>query len=142
MSLVFGLPIVSIVMFFPNDILQVFGNEYLEGSFALEILLLSILPVVVGLSPKAAASAQLATPPESPGGKVKGHTPPQGKAFRWYQIRKQDRYASIAREQLGDEGRWREIFELNRGKFPNADRIREGVRIKLPLTTMAAAGGR
>jgi len=48
MSLVFGLPIVSIVMFFPNDILQVFGNEYLEGSFALEILLLSILPVVVG----------------------------------------------------------------------------------------------
>ena len=48
MSLAFGLPIVSIIMFFPNNILQVFGNDYLEGSFALEILLLSILPVVVG----------------------------------------------------------------------------------------------
>ncbi len=48
MSLVFGLPIVSIFMFFPKNILQVFGNDYLEGSFALEVLLLSVLPVVVG----------------------------------------------------------------------------------------------
>jgi len=48
MSLVFGLPIVSIFMFFPNNILQVFGNEYLDGSFVLGILLVSILPVVVG----------------------------------------------------------------------------------------------
>ena len=48
MSLVFGLPITTIVMFFPNNILQVFGKDYLEGSFVLQILLLSILPVIVG----------------------------------------------------------------------------------------------
>ena len=53
--------------------------------------------------------------------------------FRWYQIRKNDRYASIAREQLGSVGRWRELFELNKDKFPNPDAIREGVRIKIPL---------
>jgi len=47
MSLVFGLPIVSIIMFYPNDILQVFGKDYLKGSFALEILLVSMLPLVV-----------------------------------------------------------------------------------------------
>ena len=52
--------------------------------------------------------------------------------FRWYQVKKSDRYANIAREQLGDERRWREIFELNKDKFPDPDRIREGVRIKLP----------
>jgi len=47
MSLVFGIPITSIPMFFANDILQVFGKEYLEGSFALEILMFSMLPLVV-----------------------------------------------------------------------------------------------
>lgn len=52
--------------------------------------------------------------------------------FRWYQIKKNDRYVSIARQQLGDEGRWKEIFELNKEKFPQEGMIREGVRIKLP----------
>jgi len=47
MSLVFGLPLTSILMFFANDILQVFGKEYLEGSLALEILMFSMLPLVV-----------------------------------------------------------------------------------------------
>ena len=53
--------------------------------------------------------------------------------FRWYQVKPSDRYARIAREQLGDAGRWDEIYELNKDKFPDPDRIREGVRIKLPL---------
>ena len=71
-----------------------------------------------------------------------GSTPSQA-TFRWYQIKKNDRYASIARRELGDEGRWREIFELNKDKFPDPQLIREGVRIKLPTATVAnAAGGR
>jgi|GEM_PF-3991920 len=52
--------------------------------------------------------------------------------FEWYQVRKGDRYASIAREKLGDAGRWRELFELNKEKFPDPDRIRDGVLIKIP----------
>lgn len=62
-------------------------------------------------------------------------------SFRWYQIKKNDRYMSIAREQLGNENRWREIYELNVDKFPDAGRIREGVRIKLPLTAVLPASG-
>jgi nucleoid-associated protein YgaU len=60
-------------------------------------------------------------------------------AFRWYQVRQNDRYISIAREQLGDANRWREIYELNKDKFPDEDRIRAGVRIKIPLTQLAQA---
>lgn len=51
---------------------------------------------------------------------------------RFYQVRKNDRLVSIAREQLGSESRWKEIFELNKDKFPDPSRIREGVKIKLP----------
>jgi nucleoid-associated protein YgaU len=62
--------------------------------------------------------------------------PPAGSAHdtgaRWYQVRKNDRYVSIARAELGDASRWEEIHRLNRDKFPNPDQIREGVRIKLP----------
>ena len=47
-SFVFGLPIVSVLMFFSKNILQVFGENYIEGSFALEILLISIPVLVIG----------------------------------------------------------------------------------------------
>ncbi len=53
-------------------------------------------------------------------------------AWRWYQIKPNDRYSKIAREQLGDEKRWKEIFELNKNIFSDADVIRPGVLIKLP----------
>ena len=47
-------------------------------------------------------------------------TPPvHRRAFRWYQIKKNDRYTSIAREQLGDASRWREIYQLNKDTFPD-----------------------
>ncbi len=62
--------------------------------------------------------------------------------YRWYQIKKNDRYISIAREQLGDASRWEEIYELNTEKFPDAGMIREGVRIKLPMDQSASAGRR
>lgn len=55
---------------------------------------------------------------------------------RWYQIKKNDRYISIARRQLGDARRWREVYELNKDKFPDPQRIRDGVRIRLPLTAV------
>ena len=55
-----------------------------------------------------------------------------GSDWRWYQIKSNDRYTKIAKEQLGDEKRWREIFELNRDVFSNPDFIKPGVRIKLP----------
>ncbi|MCH7704657.1 MAG: LysM peptidoglycan-binding domain-containing protein [Planctomycetes bacterium] len=56
----------------------------------------------------------------------------RAQSTRWYEVKKKDRYISIARTQLGDESRWREIHELNKDKFPDPDRIRAGVRIRLP----------
>ncbi len=55
-----------------------------------------------------------------------------GKKWRWYQVKPKDRYARIAKEQLGDAKRWKDIFELNKDIFPNPDQIRPGVRIRLP----------
>jgi nucleoid-associated protein YgaU len=48
-------------------------------------------------------------------------------------VRKNDRYASIARDVLGDGNRWDEIYAMNKDKFPDPHRIREGVRIKVPV---------
>ncbi len=72
----------------------------------------------------------------------KRSAPHRSGPYRWYQIRPNDRYISIAREQLGDASRWREIHELNRDKFPDPGKIRTGVRIKLPQDLSASAGGR
>jgi nucleoid-associated protein YgaU len=63
------------------------------------------------------------------------------RGFRWYQIKKQDRYISIARRELGDASRWYEIHELNKERFPDPSRIREGVRIKLPQSAFVSQGG-
>ena len=49
MSLVFGMPISSIFIFYANDILLFFGKEYSDGSFALGILFFSMLPLIVGM---------------------------------------------------------------------------------------------
>lgn len=65
---------------------------------------------------------------ESPDTKIAERTP----THRTYQVRKNDRLMNIAKEQLGDASRWKEIYELNRDKFPDPARIREGVKIKLP----------
>ncbi len=59
--------------------------------------------------------------------------PAAGKKYRYYQIKKGDRYATIARDQLGDASRWKEIADINLDKFPDASKIRYGVRIRLPL---------
>lgn len=72
--------------------------------------------------------------PEGAAGKDKG--------FRWYQVRKNDRFASIARSELGDPSRWRELHDLNRDRFPDPDKIREGVRIKIPTDKRSASEAR
>lgn len=61
--------------------------------------------------------------------------------FRWYQVEAHDRYSTIAAAQLGDSRRWKELFELNRDIFPDPDRIRAGVRIRIPTIEVAAARG-
>ena len=49
---------------------------------------------------------------------------------RWYTVRKNDSLARIARRELRDEKRWREIARLN--QLSDANRIRPGMRLQLP----------
>jgi len=78
--------------------------------------------------PPAAAPSE---PAENPAPK---DPPPRrnGRGFRWYQVKNGDRYASIAREQLGSRNRWSEIYELNKDIFPDPAKIRSGVKIRIP----------
>lgn len=55
------------------------------------------------------------------------------RAEKRYQVQRGDYLSKIAREQLGDANRWREIYELNQeqiGENPNL--IRPGMSLKLP----------
>ncbi len=98
-----------------------------------------MLPIVAGYEPRnPGTSAQIEEPRRNDGGSSR----PRGKTnesppIRWYQIKKNDRYVSIARNELGDATRWHEIFELNKKAFPDPGRIRSGVRIKLPAVVVA-----
>jgi len=61
---------------------------------------------------------------------------------RWYQVKKGDGLQNIAREQLGDASRWREIHELNRATLADPESIREGIKIRLPGATGGESRGR
>ncbi|MGD2108936.1 MAG: LysM peptidoglycan-binding domain-containing protein [Phycisphaerae bacterium] len=98
-----------------------------------------VLPQVEGFSGPHGANRRQ-PPPEPPARQRANPITQADNDFRWYQVKRDDRYVSIAREQLGDAKRWREIFELNKDKFPNPDRIRHGVRIKLPAGEAAPSG--
>jgi len=102
-----------------------------------------VLPSIPGIAPSTLRSDRSETSGQSrPSARSADDRTSTGtESFRWYQIRKNDRYISIAREQLGDASRWREIYALNKEKFPDPQRIREGVRIKLPSASTAIAQG-
>jgi len=51
-----------------------------------------------------------------------------------YQVRKGDTLASIARERLGSTKHWHKIFALNKDRYPDADHIPAGAKIKVPVS--------
>ena len=88
-----------------------------------------VLPDIPGSTPPQAAPPDPAAPqPPSPGRRTPDA---ENGGYRYYQVKPGDRYASIARRMLGNADRWREIAELNKDVFPDPNRIRHGVRIRL-----------
>lgn len=88
----------------------------------------------IPMSPK---RAELSPAPDFAGALVHAEQPVALTAraepkYRWYQVRRKDTWSSIARRELGEEGRWPELYELNRKAFPNPHHLRPGVRVKLP----------
>ena len=53
-------------------------------------------------------------------------------AHRTYTVKAGDNLTRIARTQLGDAGRWREVLEANRGLLGDADAIVVGMTLRLP----------
>lgn len=89
-----------------------------------------------GSTPEAQEQAK---PPTAPQTKPKATEKPKEDAAREdtsetfiYVVQPLDSLAYIARTQLGDESRWREIWELNRDVIPNPSVIHAGQRLKLP----------
>jgi nucleoid-associated protein YgaU len=64
---------------------------------------------------------------------------PAAPAFRWYEIQKRDTLSRIAKRELGNEKRFIEVYRMNRDLIGDKDRIRPGMKIRLPITTEADA---
>jgi len=45
--LILGMPIVSSIIFYSKEIMQLFGEDYLSGTLTLEILLVSVFPTII-----------------------------------------------------------------------------------------------
>jgi len=54
-------------------------------------------------------------------------------SFQEYTVREGDTLSSIAARLLDSRGRWRDIFEQNRDRIPDPNRLRPGTRIRIPL---------
>ncbi|MFI5829520.1 LysM peptidoglycan-binding domain-containing protein [Streptomyces sp. NPDC051578] len=58
---------------------------------------------------------------------------PPSEAQRTYIVRAGDSLSAIARRELGNEGRWRELYAMNKSVVgPNPDLIRPGMVLMLP----------
>lgn len=112
---------------------QLSSPDVLKVGMKLALPQLKNQPIRVARNPEALPQRKSTTDPNMTSPKSVSPS----RRWRWYQIKKNDRYISIAREQLGDGARWQEIFELNKEKFPDPSRIRDGVKIKLPVMTVA-----
>ena len=95
-----------------------------------------VLPEMEGApAPATAAPEQPAKQPSNP----PANQPPK-EDYKYYQVEKGDRYATIARKLLGTDTRWKEIAELNKDIFPDPAKIRYGVRIRLPADARLPKG--
>lgn len=75
--------------------------------------------------PPSASSVEVLTPSGS-------GLPAVGVTTGSYTVRKGDTLYKIARTVYGDERRWRDIYQLNRGKLPSPDKIFVGMTLELP----------
>jgi LysM repeat protein len=55
-----------------------------------------------------------------------------GQTGRTYTVQAGDTLSKISREQYGNSGRWRDIFEANRDQLPSQNALRPGQVLKIP----------
>jgi len=87
---------------------------------------------------KPAHGVPLTAQSPAPNAPAKGATPEKAnaaptKAARTHRVRNGDTFYAIARDVLGDAGRWKELYELNRSRVGgDPDRLKVGQEIVLP----------
>lgn len=69
---------------------------------------------------------------EANGGSDKPEKLEKSSNWRWYTVQEGETLAGIARKHLGSADRWKEIVELNKGRFRDPARVPAGAKIKLP----------
>lgn len=79
---------------------------------------------------KPAANAPRVPPTTQPATASGARPPASDRAT--YVVGKGDTLIKIARDVLGDQSRWREIYELNKDKLSAPDDLQTGVELKLP----------
>ncbi len=53
-----------------------------------------------------------------------------------YVVKAGDTLSKIAKEMLGDAGRWPEIIEANKEKIKDPNLIRPGLELEIPMKTV------
>ncbi|MBT2466328.1 LysM peptidoglycan-binding domain-containing protein [Streptomyces sp. ISL-66] len=92
-------------------------------------------PTAAPAPPPAARPASHTPTPASAAHKAVPAAPmkPAPKAQRTYTVRPGDSLSAIARRELGNEGRWRELYAMNKGVVgSNPDMIHPGMKLTLP----------
>jgi nucleoid-associated protein YgaU len=56
----------------------------------------------------------------------------KGDAWYWYTLKPGECYTTVAAKKLGTSKRWTELADLNKDIFPDAKKIRSGMRIRVP----------
>jgi nucleoid-associated protein YgaU len=74
---------------------------------------------------------------EKPAAKSKTATPPAKNATvsaagRAHTVKAGESLWKIAKAELGDANRWKEIYELNKDKLKSPEALRDGMQLKLP----------
>lgn len=52
--------------------------------------------------------------------------------FVWYEVREKDTLSKIAKNQLGNEKLYREIYRMNQDVLPDQHKLKPGMKIRLP----------
>jgi nucleoid-associated protein YgaU len=86
---------------------------------------------VIVLPPKEGIAAATTGTAEKKEGAASGTSQPKADQSK-YVVAKGDTLMSIARERLGNASRWKDIYDLNRDKIQNPDRLLEGIELRLP----------
>lgn len=102
------------------------------GNPALPTPVMAARPPPVVVSTPSISEAHAAPPPVRTTPPPSHREPPKITGFRKYVVQTGDSLTRIAKQEMGDEKYWKQIFDMNRGVLPSEDRLQVGQILKIP----------